>query len=140
MDAQALIQIYRTGFFICAAVAVLGLVLSVLFFIRFRIGSIWAIRTGRAEQRAVHAMQEASRKDGSMRREEKRHGKVPEDSPPETTEELETEKITEMLASEPETELLEPEILENHACSFRITQQIVLIHTEERIMQRGDRK
>ena len=110
MDAQALIQIYRTGFFICAAVAVLGLVLSVMFYIRKRIGSISAIPTRRAEQS------------------------------PETTEELETEKITEMIASEPETELLETEILENHACSFRITQQIVLIHTEERIMQRGDRK
>lgn len=96
MNAQALIQIYRTGFFICAAVAVLGLALSVLFFIRFRIGAIWAVRTGRAQKKAVYAMQE--------------------------------------------TELLETEILENYAFSFRVTQQIVLVHTEERISQKGDGK
>lgn len=154
MDAQVLIQIYRTGFFICAAITVLGLMLSILLFFRFRIREIWEARTGRAEKKAIFSMQEASRNDGRMRRDEKQHGKVSEESPPEPTEDLNIEKNTEPLASECETELLDneqifgceetiilaeteellqTEVLENQVEGLVITQQVVLIHTEERI-------
>lgn len=126
MDAQALIQIYRTGFFICAGIAALGLALSILFFFRFRIRDIWAVRTGRAQKKAVHDMQEASRSEGRMRKDESRYGKIGEDAPPETTEDLRTEEIT-------ETELLQTELLESSPAVFRITQQVILIHTEEKI-------
>lgn len=70
MDAQSVIELCRTGFFVSVAVAVLGLVLTVFFFFRFRIGDIWAIRTGRAQRKAVQMLQEASRNDGRMRQEE----------------------------------------------------------------------
>lgn len=133
MDAQALIQIYRTGFFICAGIAALGLALSILFFFRFRIRDIWAVRTGRAQKKAVHDMQEASRNEGRMRKDERKYGKICEDSPPETTEDLRTEEITETLFPEPETELLQTELLESDPEVFRITQQVVLIHTDEKI-------
>lgn len=78
-------------------------------------------------------MQEASRNEGRMRKDERKYGKICEDSPPETTEDLRTEEITETLFPEPETELLQTELLESDPEVFRITQQVVLIHTDEKI-------
>lgn len=154
MDAQVLIQIYRTGYYVCAAIAILGFMLAVLFFFRFKIIKIWEARTGRAEKKEVSALQEASKSDGRMRKDEKQHGIVNEELPSEPTEDLEINKITETLVLEQETvllkdepmnrggetvvleeteELTQTEVLENQGSGFVITQQVLLIHTEERI-------
>ena len=109
MDAQALIRIYQTGFYICIAIAIVGLLLSVLFFFRFHIGNIWLIQTGKAQRKAVQNMQEASRQ---------------EDKPL---------KATEMLQSDPprsDPPLAETEIIEG----LTVTQDVVLTHTDEKII------
>ena len=68
MDAQTLISVYRIGFYASMAVALLGLIVAVVLFVRFDIRTIWLIRTGRARKRSVAAMQEASRSGGRMRK------------------------------------------------------------------------
>lgn len=174
MDAQALIEIYQTGFYASAATAALGLMLAVFFFFRFRINSVWAIRTGRAQRKAVQELQEASRSDGRMRKDEKRRQmtteemagteaesteplekkEVQEQSPPQWTETVllstEGENIlpketlsfgeTEVLAQTGELNqtsvLSETAPLEKErqpADDFLITQEVVLIHTTEKI-------
>ena len=126
MDAQALIRIYQTGFYICIAIAIVGLLLSVLFFFRFHIGNIWLIQTGKAQRKAVQNMQEASRQNGRMRQEEAHHSEIAiqEDKPL---------KATEMLQSDPprsDPPLAETEIKEG----LTVTQDVVLTHTDEKII------
>ena len=126
MDAQALIRIYQTGFYICIAIAIVGLLLSVLFFFRFHIGNIWLIQTGKAQRKAVQNMQEASRQNGRMRQEEAHHSEIAiqEDKPL---------KATEMLQSDPprsDPPLAETEIIEG----LTVTQDVVLTHTNEKII------
>lgn len=126
MDAQALIRIYHTGFYICIAIAIVGLLLSVLFFFRFHIGNIWLIQTGKAQRKAVQNMQEASRQNGRMRQEEAHHSEIAiqEDKPL---------KATEMLQSDPprsDPPLAETEIIEG----LTVTQDVVLTHTDEKII------
>ncbi len=126
MDAQALIRIYQTGFYICIAIAIVGLLLSVLFFFRFHIGNIWLIQTGKAQRKAVQNMQEASRQNGRMRQEEAHHSEIAiqEDKPL---------KATEMLQSDPprsDPPLAETEIIEG----LTVTQDVVLTHTDEKII------
>lgn len=126
MDAQAVIRIYQTGFYICIAIAIVGLLLSVLFFFRFHIGNIWLIQTGKAQRKAVQNMQEASRQNGRMRQEEAHHSEIAiqEDKPL---------KATEMLQSDPprsDPPLAETEIIEG----LTVTQDVVLTHTDEKII------
>lgn len=126
MDAQALIRIYQTGFYICIAIAIVGLLLSVLFFFRFHIGNIWLIQTGKAQRKAVQNMQETSRQNGRMRQEEAHHSEIAiqEDKPL---------KATEMLQSDPprsDPPLAETEIIEG----LTVTQDVVLTHTDEKII------
>ena len=126
MEAQALIRIYQTGFYICIAIAIVGLLLSVLFFFRFHIGNIWLIQTGKAQRKAVQNMQEASRQNGRMRQEEAHHSEIAiqEDKPL---------KATEMLQSDPprsDPPLAETEIIEG----LTVTQDVVLTHTDEKII------
>lgn len=126
MDAQALIRIYQTGFYICIAIAIVGLLLSVLFFFRFHIGNIWLIQTGKAQRKAVQNMQEASRQNGRMRQEEAHHSEIAiqEDKPL---------KATEMLQSDPprsDPPLAETAIIEG----LTVTQDVVLTHTDEKII------
>ena len=126
MDAQALIRIYQTGFYICIAIAIVGLLLSVLFFFRFHIGNIWLIQTGKAQRKAVQNMQEASRQNGRMRQEEAHHSEIAiqEDKPL---------KATEMLQSDPprsDPPLAETEIIEG----LTVTQDVVLTHTDGKII------
>ena len=126
MDAQALIRIYQTGFYICIAIAIVGLLLSVLFFFRFHIGNILLIQTGKAQRKAVQNMQEASRQNGRMRQEEAHHSEIAiqEDKPL---------KATEMLQSDPprsDPPLAETEIIEG----LTVTQDVVLTHTDEKII------
>ena len=126
MDAQALIRIYQTGFYICIAIAIVGLLVSVLFFFRFHIGTIWLIQTGKAQRKAVQNMQEASRQNGRMRQEEAHHSEIAiqEDKPL---------KATEMLQSDPprsDPPLAETEIIEG----LTVTQDVVLTHTDEKII------
>ena len=126
MDAQALIRIYQTGFYICIAIAIVGLLLSVLFFFRFHIGNIWLIQTGKAQRKAVQNMQEASRQNGRMRQEEAHHSEIAiqEDKPL---------KATEMLQLDPprsDPPLAETEIIEG----LTVTQDVVLTHTDEKII------
>ena len=73
MEAQELITAYRTGFYVCAALAILGLILSVSLFFRFNIPNLWAVRTGRAEQRAVQELQAKGKQEGQMRKSPQRH-------------------------------------------------------------------
>lgn len=177
MDAQTLIQIYQTGFYICMAVTIVGILLAVLFFFWFRIGIIWSIQTGKAQKKAVQNMQESSRQNGRMRQEETHHSELSiqeevnlkatdslePDPPLKKTDSLESGlKETEVLQQENfgETEILpqtsygatevlpqtgrleqttvlyeEPAVIEKmdeHGL-LTITQEVVLIHTDEKI-------
>ena len=136
MDAQSLIHVYQTGFYICVAVTILGIILSLILFFQFRIGNIWAIQSGKARKKAVRELQEASRQDGRMRADEARYFTGLDD-------EEQALKITAPLSPElQKTDLLQPEsqlqqttILQPDSAqkTFIITQQILLIHTDEKI-------
>ena len=125
MDAQALIRIYQTGFYICIAIAIVGILLSVLFFFRFHIGNIWLIQTGKAQRRAVQNMQEASRQNGRMRQEEAHPSEIAiqEDMPLKATEMLNPGPL--QAAPLAETEMIE---------GLTVTQDVVLTHTDEKII------
>lgn len=100
MEAQDLIIAYRTGFYLCAAVAVLGLMLSVTLFMRFKIPTIWAVRTGRAEKQAVRELQEKGKREGQMRKSARRRTTIREEA-------VEKIKKTDALSgSSAETEVL----------------------------------
>ena len=45
-DQEQIIQIYRQGFFICAGLSVVGGIMTTIFFLKFRIRRIIAVRTG----------------------------------------------------------------------------------------------
>ena len=176
MDAQALIRIYQTGFYICMTITITGILLAVLFFFWFRIGTIWSIQTGKAQRKAVQNMQESSRQNGRMRQEETHHSELSiqeevnlkatdslePDPPLKKTAPLEQKlKETEVLKQNfGETEVLpqmaygatevlpqtgrleqttvlyeEPAVtkkMDEHGL-LTITQEVVLIHTDEKI-------
>ena len=152
MNGQSMLEIYQAGFYVCLGIAVLGLALTILFFFVFRIPSIWAMRTGRAQRQAVGNMRQASRRDGRMRKEEQ--GRIL------TTEEMAGaavevtaplgEPAQETLAEENPTTLLEQTVMQDSGelavtallqppeetdtgGQFQITQEVILIHTTEMI-------
>lgn len=142
MSTQALIDIYRTGFYISMIIAATGFLLSVFLFFRFRVKNIWEIRSGRAQKNAVRKMQEDSRSKGRMREEEESPGTVLadiEEAGEESTEELVRENSpkeaaeTELLQSPPFRDALDLE--ESQKTFFEITQHIILIHTSETICE-----
>ncbi len=152
MDAQSMIEIYRTGFYISSAIAVLGFCLAVLFFFRFHIRSVWAIRTGKAQRDAVKALQQSSRSDGRMRKEEKQRELSTEEmagTEAEATEALKMTELTDYGSTHDleQTTVLGPDKIPDFgmtldlgsqlstvpAGSFLITQEVVLIHTTEAI-------
>ena len=45
-DQEQIIQIYRQGFFICAGLSVVGGIMTTIFFLKFGIRRIIAVRTG----------------------------------------------------------------------------------------------
>lgn len=68
--AQSMIQVYRTCFYICMAITVLGLANAVFLFFRFDIRTIFEIRTGRAAKRTIRRMEEANASTGRLRQED----------------------------------------------------------------------
>lgn len=67
---QALIEIYRTCFYISAAVTVLGLASAVFLFFKFDIRTIFEIRSGRAARRTIQKMEQANAATGRLRQQE----------------------------------------------------------------------
>lgn len=152
MDAQSLIQTYQTGFYLCMVITIVGIVLSLFCFFRFKIGNIWAIQSGKAQKKAVKELQEASRQDGRMRADEARYftGQADEEQALEITASLEPNtQETDMLWRNPQEVYGETEVLpqteefvqttilnQNFAEKkrFVVTQQVLLIHTEEKLV------
>ena len=152
MNGQSMIEIYQAGFYVCLGIAVLGLVLTIIFFFAFRIPSIWALRTGRAQKQAVGSMRQASRKDGRMRKEEQGRILTTEEMVGESAEvTAQLEAITEEMSEGGNpttlleqtamqdsgeyavTMLLQPQEEANVDGRFTITQEVILIHTTEMI-------
>lgn len=136
MDAQSLIRTYQAGFYLCMVITIVGILLSLFFFFKFKIGNIWAIQSGKARKKAVRELQEASRQDGRMRADEARYftGLDNEEQALEITAPLSPElQETDLLQSESQlqqTTILQPDSAQK---TFIITQQILLIHTDEKI-------
>lgn len=70
MDSQGLIVVFRNGYYISMAVAIIGFAVSVFLFFKYDIRTIWQIKTGRAERQRVRDLENASRNEGRMIREE----------------------------------------------------------------------
>ncbi len=152
MDAESLIRTYQTGFYLCMAITIVGILLSLFFFFRFKIGNIWAIQSGKAQKKAVQELQEASRQDGRMRADEARYftGQDDEEQALEITASLEPDvQETDVLWQNQQEAYGETEVLpqteefvqttilnQNFAerKKFVVTQQVLLIHTEEKLV------
>ena len=58
--AEASITLYQNIFYICAAVAIVSLIATVLFFFLFDIPTVFALNTGRAKKKTVEKIQKMS--------------------------------------------------------------------------------
>lgn len=65
--AESLIGIYRTCFYICMVITILGLANAVFLFVKFDVRGIFEIRTGRAAKRAIRKIAEANAMTGRLR-------------------------------------------------------------------------
>lgn len=65
--AESLIGIYRTCFYICMVITILGLANAVFLFVKFDVRSIFEIRTGRAAKRTIQKIAEANAMTGRLR-------------------------------------------------------------------------
>lgn len=65
-NIQSLLQIYQTGFVVCAVVAAMALAVGLIIFFRFDIRTNFAIRTGRAEKITVKKLQGKNGKTDSL--------------------------------------------------------------------------
>ena len=66
-QAENLISLYQTGFKICAVLAVLFLILTVVLFFKFHIRNTIASRTGRARRKTIEQMREANERTGRLK-------------------------------------------------------------------------
>lgn len=66
-NAQSLIQIYNTGFIVCAGVTAVAFLSAVFMFFKFDIRTIFAIRTGRAERISIKKMEADNARTGTLR-------------------------------------------------------------------------
>ena len=58
------LELYRAGFWICAAASAAALALAVFFFFRFRILSVFRMMSGQARAQAVRRTEERYRRNG----------------------------------------------------------------------------
>lgn len=65
-NTERLINIYHTGFIVCAILLLVGIALAVLFFFMFDIRNVYMIRTGRAKQKTIEEMQARNLKTGKL--------------------------------------------------------------------------
>ena len=61
-DQEQIIQIYRQGFFICAGLSVVGGIMTTIFFLKFGIRRIIAVRTGYEARKEIRRIEEENRK------------------------------------------------------------------------------
>ena len=56
-DQERIIQIYRQGFFICAGLSVVGGIMTTIFFWKFGIRRIIAVRTGYEARKEIRRIE-----------------------------------------------------------------------------------
>ena len=61
-DQEQIIQIYRQGFFICAGLSVVGGIMTTIFFWKFGIRRIIAVRTGYEARKEIRRIEEENSK------------------------------------------------------------------------------
>lgn len=61
MDAAAAIELYRTLFYVCMAVAIMGLLAAVALFFLLDIPTVFALMTGRARRKTVEQIAQESK-------------------------------------------------------------------------------
>lgn len=61
-DQEQIIQIYCQGFFICAGLSVVGGIMTTIFFWKFGIRRIIAVRTGYEARKEIRRIEEENRK------------------------------------------------------------------------------
>lgn len=69
-QAQSLIQLYQTGFYVCMGITILAFLSAVFMFFKFDIRMIFAIKTGRAAKKTIEKMAEANAVTGRLRQDE----------------------------------------------------------------------
>ena len=70
MNTQSLIAVCRSGFYISMLVAFLGAAAAALIVVKCDIRTIWEIRTGRTRRQSIKEMEQSSRNQGWMRKED----------------------------------------------------------------------
>lgn len=65
-DAEHLISLYHTGFFVCLVLAVVFLLITVLLFFRFHIPALFAARSGRAMRKSIQEIEEKNARTGRL--------------------------------------------------------------------------
>lgn len=128
-EAQSLIQLYHTGFYVCMSLAVLFALAAVWMFFKFDIRGIYLVQSGKAEKRMVERMQRQNAETGRLLAEE--HGvasgglnreAAARDDPPTAP----LEEATALLAEGGAAPCV-------GGRRFVVTKRLLLIHTEERI-------
>lgn len=149
---QALIQIYRTCFYISVGITVLGLASAVFLFFKFDIRTIFEIRSGRAAKRTIQKMKQANAATGRLRQQEEMDyttggladnalqnknpevlssGSLKQQTPPSTGETMQLPQEA-PVPPPPPASVQEPESVPT-GFQFVITQSLMLIHTEEQL-------
>ena len=126
-QAENLIKIYETGFQICLVLAILFLAVTAVLFWRFRILHMIRNRTGRAQRKAIEQMKEANEKTGRLR----------------NTSQIELEDYTpvSLNSSPPQERARDTDVLKTEPAwakqkkpytgNFKVTREVMLVHTQE---------
>lgn len=138
--AVVLIGIYRTCFYICLGVMLLGLSSAVILFFKFDIKTIFLIRTGRAARQTIRKMAETNARTGRLQAGDELDytsggltggdmttplGASAASSSTEAVVTPQTTPIEQPLSPPPQQ--LRP------GFRFEVTQSLILVHTQEQI-------
>lgn len=144
--AESLIGIYRTCFYICMVITILGLANAVFLFMKFDVRGIFEIRTGRAAKRTIQKIAEANAMTGRLRPVEMDFttgglsvgntgagATTPLKSSP-TEPPIQRQPIEETPLSAPPAAGPPPQpAAAKPAFGFTVTQSVLLVHTDEQI-------
>lgn len=140
MDAIQLIELYDTMFYVFMGIAILGFVLAVFSFFYFDIPGIYAMETGRAREATIRRMAEQNARTGKLRADYGSTGKTAQTGGKPQAADLKNGETARLSPApeEAETTILQAEseettILQQKSFRFEITENTIVIHTDEMI-------
>ena len=149
-NSVQLLKVLDIGFWVCLALAIVFLLISILLFWKFNIREIIQLRSGKAQAKAIREKQEQSARSGKLRKGAKRAPELeksgaltqpPQQTAATATQDAVTEKSTPAIQTPSQqfqdgTELTSALSIDdmkvNHG-KFQLERQIIYIHTEEKI-------